>query len=114
MLSIGHRPLINKESIAMSKETKTVEINGDLANYIEGLQYEVDSRKDIISFMIDKNMIDSVAFATYQKEYFECYSKYQMAKGQLEKTYVTPLLTGDQRANWNLDFETKTLMIELV
>lgn len=88
-----------------------IKIDEALATYIESLQYEVNARRDIISFMLERDMdTSSKAFEQYQKEYNELFVQYTTAKDELEKRFVIPAV-GDQRVGWNLDFATKEVTI---
>ena len=91
--------------------TKIVKVdNQDLINFIEGLHYEVNSRKDLIAFMLNNNMrTDTDAYKKYNKEYMEFYIQYIEAKNQLEKMYVRTAV--ENPTDWNLDFETGKLTI---
>lgn len=79
----------------------------DLNNYIEALQYEVNARKDLCAFMIDRGMGESEQFKKYHKEYIECSVQYNAAKQSLMEMYNLK-----QGTNWNLKFETRELTYE--
>lgn len=94
---------------------KVIEVNRSLVDYIEGLQYEVNARRDIITFMLSNNMdTSSDAFGRYHLEYQEFAIQYQEAKKQLEGTFITDELKkelGCVRLGWNLDFESGKLTV---
>lgn len=85
--------------------------NNDLVSKIEALQYEVESRKDLIAFAMTRDdLTDSPSFKQYQEEYRDFFIQYNVAKNLLEKQYVYPKCPNAKR--WNLDFETHELTIE--
>ena len=82
----------------------------DFITTLEALNYEVESRKEIIAFMLGSDYVNSEAFEKYQQQYQDFFIKYQLAKQQLEDTYVKPLnLPG--KIEWNLNFGTGELTI---
>lgn len=86
------------------------DIPEELSNYLEALCYETGARKDLLAFMVERGMQKQEAFLEYQKEFVECYSRYEIAKTELASEYVTPEFPG---AKWNLDFATHELTIEV-
>ena len=83
-----------------------------VVEYVEGLTYEVDSRKSIIAFMLEHNMDRSTeAFQQYHKEYREYFAELNIAKAQIERDYVLPASNG-KKVFWSLDFMTGELTIE--
>lgn len=85
--------------------------NQELINLIEALHYEVNSRKDLIAFMLNSDMrTDTAAYERYNKEYMEFYIQYNKAKNKLEEMYVRTAVKNP--INWNLDFETGEVTIE--
>lgn len=91
--------------------TKIVKVeNQELINLIESLHYEVNSRKDLIAFMLNSNMrTDTTAYERYNKEYMEFYIQYNEAKNKLEQMYVRTAVENPK--DWNLDFETGEITI---
>lgn len=82
-----------------------------MSAYIESLQYEVNARKNLVAFCIERNMsLESETFQKYHKEYVDFTAQYEMAKKELEKKYITPEYPN---CNWKLDFATHTLTIEV-
>lgn len=90
-------------------------VSEELINLVEAYQYEVNSRKDLISYMITNNMdINTDAFKQYQTELVEFTKKLDLAKSELDKNIIQPFLTENNitsLASWNLDFTTKELTI---
>lgn len=91
---------------------QSIIIDNELKNYIESLDYEYQSRKDLIVFMLANNMnINTESFQKYQNEMTEYFIKFNIAKQELEKKYIKPVI-GDHVVNWSLDYATNTLSIE--
>lgn len=89
----------------------TLKMDEEITNKLEALNYEVNSRKEIIAFMLGSDYVNSDAFVKYQDEYQKFFIEYQTAKQVLEDTYVRPLLEDGQTVTWNLDFTTGELTI---
>jgi hypothetical protein len=80
-------------------------VNEELCTRIEMLQYEVNSRKDIITSYLKNNENGlNPLFTEYQDKYKEYFMAYNKAKQELIKTYNIP-----KGSIWNLDFATKEL-----
>ena len=95
-------------------KTTVINIDENICNMIEALNYEVDSRKDVISFMLYRDMdMNTSSAKTYMKEYREYFTQYQTLKSELEKKYVLPILKDNEKSTWNLDFETRELTIKI-
>lgn len=92
--------------------TKVIKIeNEEFVNLIEALHYEVNSRKDLIAFMLNSNMrTDTEAYEKYNREYREFYIQYNEAKSKLEEMYVRTAV--ENPMNWNLDFNSGEVTIE--
>ena len=92
--------------------TKVIKIeNEEFVNLIEALHYEVNSRKDLIAYMLNSNMrTDTEAYEKYNREYREFYIQYNEAKNKLEEMYVRTAV--ENPTSWNLDFETGEVTIE--
>lgn len=91
---------------------KIIVENEDLCSYLESLGYEVQARKDLLSYMVQQGVnISEPAFKEYHKEYTEFTAQYETAKNEFEKTVVTPV-TGNVKAQWNLDFGSRELTIQ--
>mgnify|MGYP000984403829 CR=1 FL=1 len=91
-----------------------IKINKEQSNYIEALQYNLERTKEIMAFMLSHDYdIHTKAFHQWDKDNQEDYVKYQEAKAELEREYITsrPEWKG-RKTKWNLDFETATLTVE--
>lgn len=87
---------------------KDIEISEELSNYIEGLQYESDARKDLCAYMLSQGMGDTDEFKTYHEEYISFYSQYLVAKNEITQMLNT---MGYKSASWTLDFATHTVKV---
>ncbi len=88
----------------------TVE-NEKIINYLEGLSYEVDAHKDLLSFMARTGIKpDNEVFQAYHEEYVKFFGQYEAAKKEFAQQYVFPAAGG--RVDWSLDFSTHEVTIE--
>lgn len=90
--------------------TVEVEIPEDTSTYIESLQYELNARKDLLAFMIERGQNNSEGFKKYHTEYMEFNAQYEMAKSEMAATYIVPKY--GKNATWNLDFRTRIATVE--
>lgn len=94
-------------------KTITIEIPQqfeDMVTHLESLHYEVESRKELIAFALEKNIKHTPSFDEYQREYKEICAEYDLAKKQLEKNFIIGACT--DYTGWRLDFEGRTLYID--
>lgn len=91
-----------------------ITVNQDTVNLLEALHYEVNSRREVIHFMLTKPDpgFNKELFDHYNKEYAEFYAQYDMAKNELQRTYVSDELVA-KGAVWNLDFNSCILTVTL-
>lgn len=97
------------------KKTETLEVNAELSNFVEAASYEVNSRLDVISYMLSNNMSTSTdAFRSYQAELIEYKKKYELAKAEVESQVVRPYLDAHNipNATWNLNFASHMITID--
>lgn len=88
---------------------KNVIIEDSIASNIEILQYEVESRKEIIAQILSSMIhVQGSLFENYQKQYHEYFVAYNKAKSDMLKAYNIPA-----SANWTLNFDTKELTYEV-
>ena len=92
-----------------------VEFPQDMADYLERLGHEVDSKIFLIDRIFanhssdtDNSMFDSVPFKHYIHEYEEAYAAWELAKTEFQNQYLLPKvkeITGeeDRKFNWNID-----------
>lgn len=88
-----------------------IKIDSEICNKIEALQYEVESRKDIITSVIAGTVsMKGDLFEKYHNEYQEFFKQYNKAKQEMTDKYITdPAL---KNKAWNLTFNTCELTIE--
>ena len=87
--------------------TKIVTVNEGVRDEIQALQYEVESRKDLLKYMVENGTdLHSEAFVTYHQEYQEFYVQLQTAKEDLQKNILEKACGDAKLLNWNLDFAT--------
>ena len=92
-VSYTHLDVYKRQEKEMKKMEKTIEVRDDLANYVESLQYEVNSMMAIMSFMLDRDMDTSTeAFQNWNRKYTEAYASYEAAKAELERDYIKSCL----------------------
>lgn len=91
---------------------KIIPMPEDFCNYVEGLMYETNARRDVIAFMLNSVILNKERFDEYHKEYLEFYAKYELVKSEIQKTYVDEVY-GNQAIKWNLNFQTQELEIDL-
>ncbi len=87
---------------------KSIIVNKELCEKIEALQYEVESRKEVISQVISTmTNTSSSLFAQYQEEFQKYYIEFNKAKAEMLRTYGVK-----DNVYWNLDFATCELIYE--
>lgn len=87
-----------------------IRIVEELKNKIEALQYEVEARKDLITYMVSNGIdCNSSTFQKYEKEYRDYFVAYNKAKQEMIDTY----LNGMNYKSWTLDFHTAILHVEV-
>jgi methyl coenzyme M reductase subunit D len=93
-----------------------IKINKEQSNYIEALQYNMERTKEIMAFMLSHDYdIHTKAFQQWDKDNQGDYVKYQEAKAELEKEYVSSRPEfEDKKVQWSLDFNTAILSAEVV
>ena len=102
---------------------KKIEINvtQDMVNYLQRLNYEVFTREEIITKLIethkndtDDSLFVSKPFLKYSEELSRITAEYEMAKLEFEKLYVPTELYGKHQYNWSVDFTTNIMTIDIL
>lgn len=94
--------------------TKYFSVPADICNMLEALNYEVESRKSLISFMIDHGMpLDTPIAKIYVDEYTELFSEYEIAKKQFERLFIKPAIGDNKLLSWTITFENSQCEIKL-
>ena len=98
---------------------KTVEVSQDLVNYIERLDYEATSYKDVILTLLDAHKgdtdgsaIDNPVFKSYQEKFSKIKAEYDLAKNQITQEYIPDCLK-EHQVDWSLEYSTCLLTINV-
>lgn len=95
----------------MANEIKVIKVEPSVRDYVEGLDYEYSTRRDLVAFMISNNMDTTTdSFEKYQKEMGEYSVKFKLAKQEIEDQYVKPII-GDKKVRWVLNYRDCELTI---
>lgn len=87
--------------------------NQEIINHLEALGYEVNARKELLSYMVQAGVpLSDTTFQDYHKEYRECFARYELAKAEFEKQYVQPLAPDGRKLNWKLDYAARELTVQ--
>ena len=87
--------------------SKVIKVDETLVKQIEALQYEVESRKDVIVSMLSTSyMTEKEQFKAYQEEYKNYFIQYNKAKQVMLETCSVP-----NNVAWNLNFATCELTV---
>lgn len=96
-----------------------IEIKSEITEYLERLSYEIASRTDIITTLIenhkndnDASVLESKAFKVYSEQLASVKTEFELAKREFEDTCV-PEVFKVHNYEWNLDYKTRTLTIRL-
>lgn len=86
-------------------KTYKIEITQELANYLQRLGLEIDTRLSIIDRLLtnhkddpDASVFESVPWKTYMKELEEKQAEYELAKTQMSN-YLIPLIAEKEGRN---------------
>lgn len=91
--------------------TLTFDKDSPIIQELETTNYEVNSRMNVISYMLANNMnVSSDMSRQYQREYMEFYIKYQTLKDKFYREQVLPELDKEYE-RWSLDFATGTVTL---
>ena len=85
----------------------------DFLDELEKLHYEVGTRKDIISIMVNNNMdLTSETFKQYHNDLIYFQKLYDAKKNELTDIYIYPLREqGYECGDWELDFNSGELTV---
>lgn len=89
---------------------KNITVPHDVVANIQQLNVEVESRKELLAFMISHNFdITTESFINYQNEYANYYAKFDAAKVAFEREYVRTTI--ENPISWDLNYRTCEAMI---
>lgn len=93
---------------------KTLKVDSEIVVELQRLSVAVESRKELISFMISNDMdLTSPKFKEYEDEYEKYYFQYSALKKELEDKVLASKFGKDNLLRWNLDFATEEVTVEL-
>lgn len=102
---------------------KKVEINiaQETINYLQRLNFEVQTREEIIAKLLethkddaDDSLFTSKPFLKYSEELSRVKAEYELVKLEVEKLYIPSELYGKHQYNWNIDFSTNIMTIDVL
>lgn len=96
-----------------------VTINEEMVNLLERISFELEGQKRVIKELISENadngrFMENQAFIAFNKRYEEKNAEYEIAKQEVQSTYVpAALLQADTKndTEWSLDYRTQVLTI---
>ena len=89
---------------------KIINVPTEVLKNIQNLHTEVDSRKELIAFILTTNMpINSSNFNIYQNEYVKYYNLFEEAKNNFEQEYVRANVNNP--ISWSLNYKTSQVTI---
>lgn len=91
-----------------------IEIEEKLSDYIEMLQYDLDSIKELLARAASIGVESGEMHKEWLDKYLEKGREYNAAKAEVERMYVVPNIGNGETVNWSLDFYTHTVTIEAV
>lgn len=94
--------------------TKVITISEELKNYVERLALDVESRKELIAFLVEGDRgTHTETFKEYHKDYEEAFTAYSLAKDDVQKKYIPQALLDKDAFNtkWKLEYATAELTI---
>ena len=102
---------------------KKIEINiaQETIDYLQRLNYEVFTREEVITKLIemhkddtDDSLFTSKPFLKYSEELSRVKAEYEIAKTEAEKLYIPKELYGKHEYKWSLDFSTNVMTIDIL
>ena len=98
-----------------------ISITQETVNYLQRLNYEVQTREEIITKLIemhkddeDDSLFVSKPFLKYSQELSRVKAEYELAKLEVERLCVPKTLYGEHQYNWDIDFLTNEMTIDVV
>lgn len=98
-----------------------INVTQEMVNYLQRLNFEVQTREEIITKLIemhkddtDDSLFVSKPFLKYSEELSRVKAEYEMAKLEVEKLYIPKELYGQHQYNWSVDFSTNVMTIEVI
>ena len=103
----------------MSRYFRIYNIDENLINKVQRAGIEVDGRMNIINYLMsdhkdDPSFLDSALLKHYHEQYFEAYAEFNLLKQEIQDTIPKLVALKPYSFNWNLDYATKEIDIELI
>lgn len=102
------------------KQIKII-VTQEMIDYLQRLNFEVQTREEIITKLIEMHKDDTDAslfvskpFVKYSEELARVKAEYELAKIEVEKLYIPKVLYGVHEYNWNIDFTTNEMTIDVL
>ena len=97
-----------------------IDVNEKASEYLERLSYEISTRSDIITMLLENHkydedvaILESNAFKTYSEQLGKLKAEFELAKREFADEYIPDELKNHQ-TEWNLDYKTHELIIKLL
>lgn len=87
-----------------------IKITAEESAALEKLHYEINARKNLLSYMMATMPRDNSYFTQYHEEYLELYKQYEKLKLSISQKYVIPVFM-DKAVTWELNFDTCELIV---
>ena len=92
-----------------------IELNRDVITYIERLNYEYETLRDNVSYMVqhfnyDEEFMHSSLFRNYQQNQIQAKANLNRGMQEIYEKYVSEKYK-QHRIEWNIDFRRKILII---
>lgn len=96
-------------------------VEQEMINYLQRLNFEVYTREEIITKLlethkddVDDSLFTSKPFLKYSEELSRIKAEYEIAKLEAEKIYIPNELYGQHQYNWSIDFTTNVMTIDVL
>jgi hypothetical protein len=105
----------------MKKKQIKLNIEQEMINYLQRLNFEITTREEVITKLIevhkddtDDSLFTSKPFLKYSEELSRVKAEYELAKIEAEKLYIPEVLYGIHQYNWTIDFSTNEMTIDVL
>lgn len=94
-----------------------IELPENLTNYIEKLNYELNSITSVMKSFLEfpeEDIKNNIVYEDYKKNQFEAFSKYEIAKTETLCEYVPiELMMNNHNYNWKIFFAKNILILNV-
>lgn len=98
-----------------------INVTQEMIDYLQRLNFEVQTREEIITKLLEMHKDDtddalfvSKPFIKYSEELARVKAEYELVKSEAEKLYVPAVLYGSHQYNWNINFSTNEMTIDVL